>query len=67
MGLGELKNGRHQPITPYKGSWAEDMARKAGRTLVSSERLWAANANGRYGWTVKNTYSDGSVEWRDPL
>lgn len=22
MGLGELKNGRHQAITPYEGSWA---------------------------------------------
>jgi hypothetical protein len=22
MGLGPLKNGRHQPITPYVGSWA---------------------------------------------
>jgi hypothetical protein len=23
MGLGISRNGRNQPITPYKGSWAE--------------------------------------------
>jgi hypothetical protein len=23
MGLGEFKNGRYQPISSYKGSWAE--------------------------------------------
>ena len=28
MGLGPVRNGKHTPITPYKGSWAETMQRK---------------------------------------
>lgn len=27
MGLGIVKKGRHQPITPYAGSWAEQQAK----------------------------------------
>ena len=34
------------------------------RTAVSTEKTWAANANGRYGWCVKITYSDGYIEWK---
>jgi hypothetical protein len=33
------------------------------KRVVSRERLWAANANGRYDWVTKITYSDGSIEW----
>lgn len=29
MGLGKLVNGRHQPITPYAGSWAATVNRVA--------------------------------------
>lgn len=28
MGLGKKKNGRHQPITPYVGSWADEQQKK---------------------------------------
>jgi hypothetical protein len=28
MGLGIFKNGRHQPITPVAGSWADDERRR---------------------------------------
>ena len=35
MGLGLFKNGRYQPITPYKGSWAESMAKSRDASLES--------------------------------
>lgn len=28
MGYGPIINGKQHPITPYKGSWAEDMANR---------------------------------------
>lgn len=28
MGYGPIINGKQHPITPYKGSWAEDMAKR---------------------------------------
>jgi hypothetical protein len=31
--------------------------------IVSTEKTWAANANGRYGWCYKHTMSDGSIRW----
>lgn len=34
------------------------------RTVLSHEKLWAANANGRYMWCFKTTFSDGTIEWR---
>ena len=33
MGLGQFKNGRHQPITPYNGSWAEQQERARQRII----------------------------------
>lgn len=28
MGYGPVVNGKQKPITPYKGSWAEEMEKK---------------------------------------
>jgi len=28
MGYGPIKNGKHTPITPWKGSWAEQMQKQ---------------------------------------
>ena len=28
MGYGPIINGKQHPITPYEGSWAEDMAKR---------------------------------------
>lgn len=36
MGLGPIVNGKQQPITPYKGSWAESM---------NKQELWDADPN----------------------
>jgi hypothetical protein len=33
------------------------------RQLISRQKLWAANAHGRYMWCIKLTYSDGTVDW----
>ena len=35
--------------------------------IVHTEKTWAANANGRYGWCYKDTMSDGSIRWRYSL
>jgi hypothetical protein len=32
MGYGPVKNGKQKPITPYKGSWAEQMEKARQRT-----------------------------------
>jgi hypothetical protein len=35
MGLGKIINGRHQAITPWMGSWAQqEEARRAGHPAV---------------------------------
>jgi hypothetical protein len=31
--------------------------------VISREKSWAANANGRYGWCIKITYANGLIEW----
>lgn len=31
--------------------------------VVSREKTWAADAQGRYGWCIKLTMSDGSIQW----
>jgi hypothetical protein len=40
MGLGIYKNDRHQPITPYKGSWAhqEELKRKELEKIVDKPK-----------------------------
>lgn len=42
MGLGPFKNGRHQPITPYKGSWAEKMEKERNERASTPTRGSAA-------------------------
>lgn len=38
MGLGPLKNGRFQPITPWQGSWAqqEEERRKLSKPVTTT-------------------------------
>jgi hypothetical protein len=38
MGLGVLKNGQHQPITPSKGSWAESVRKSAQQPVTKDRR-----------------------------
>lgn len=33
-------------------------------TILRTEKTWAADANGRYGWCFKDFMSDGSIRWR---
>lgn len=33
------------------------------RTLISVQKTWAKDGQGKRGWCIKRTYSDGSVEW----
>lgn len=35
------------------------------KTILRTEKTWAANANGRYGWCYKYYMSDGTIEWRN--
>lgn len=37
------------------------------KTVISREKLWAANANGRYSWCYKITWSDQSITWEHDL
>ena len=32
MGYGPVRNGRHTPITPFAGSWADTVNRNTNRT-----------------------------------
>lgn len=32
-------------------------------TVVSREKMWAANASGRYSFCYRITWSDGSITW----
>jgi hypothetical protein len=48
MGLGQFKNGRHQPITPHAGSWADTVNKTpmpAGRTNTALA-IGKCNADG---------------------
>lgn len=31
--------------------------------VISRNKTWAANANGRYGWCIEIKWSDGTTTW----
>lgn len=42
MGLGRFQNGRHQPITPWKGSWAAQGKNMTTPTPITTREEAAA-------------------------
>lgn len=58
MGLGKYKNGRHQPITPYLGSWAQEEQERQ-RAAQSRQPVSAVSTKHRH-------LSSGNLDAKHP-